>query len=121
VNTTLPVKQDFEIVQGATFRLSFEWKPEGIIPVLTGCIARMQIRSSIISKDVLLELTTENGRIILNEPVGSITLNITAPDTSAITWTNGIYDLELEFSEDSGAYVEKLLRGNVYVRREVTQ
>lgn len=121
MRTTLPIKHDFEIVQGATFRPIFVWKPEGVVADLTGCTARMQVRSSNVSKDILLELTTENGKIALNDPLGSIKLNISATETAALTWANGVYDLELEFPEDSDTYVEKLLRGNVYIMREVTQ
>ena len=50
---------------------------------LTGVTARMQLREKLDSSVVLLELTTENGRIVVDDATKTITLNITAADTAA--------------------------------------
>lgn len=93
----------------------------GLIPVavdLTGCTARMQIRPSINSSTVLLELTTVNGRITLGGLTGSIRLNLSAAETAAINWDAAFYDLELVFPN---GFVKRLLQGKVTISKEVTR
>lgn len=76
----------------------------------------MQIRRQIEDTTVMLELTTENGRITLGGAAGTIELLITAADTSTLT-TSGVYDLELV----EGAVVKRLIRGNINLNLEVTR
>lgn len=85
---------------------------------LSGYTARMQIRNKLSDTSFLLELTTENGRIILNNTLKTITLYVSATDTAAITWTSGIYSLELV---SSTGIVTTLMNGNVLVKQEVTR
>lgn len=61
---------------------------------LTGWTAKHEIRSSIDSTDVLNSLTTENGGITLGAD-GSITLHMTAAQSTALGAINGVYNLEL--------------------------
>lgn len=113
-------KAKLKIEQGATFRHKFIWSA-GTPPVpvdLTGCIIRMQVRSEIKSKTVLLELTTENGGILLEPLLGSISLYISATDTAEFTWTQGVWDLEIEYTDGT---VKRLLKGSVLVDPEVTR
>lgn len=118
------VDVDRSILQGATFSWSFTWKTapdedSAKTPVnLTGCTARMQIRSKVESPEVLLSLTTENGGIALGGTAGTIELLIDADDTAAITWTSGVYDLEIVFP---GGQVRRLMYGSVVVSPEVTR
>lgn len=83
---------------------------------MNGYTARMSIKDKI-GGTVLLSLTTENGRISLDNAAKTITLTITAADTAAITWKKGVYDLELVSTSD---VVTKLLSGSVSVEQEVT-
>lgn len=85
---------------------------------LTGFTARMHIRASVGSADVLLELSTENGGIAIDPATGTITLSISATDTAALTWRQGVYDLELT---DGAGVVTRLARGRVAVCPEVTR
>lgn len=85
---------------------------------LTGYTARMQIRPSYTSATILLELTTANSRIILDNLDKVITLQIAATDTDDITWKSGVYDLEMV---SPSAVVTQLLRGNVVVLEEATK
>ena len=88
------------------------------LPVdLTGYTARMQIRAKLEDTTVLLELTTENGRISINNTTKTISLTISATDTAAITWLTGVYSLELV----NGGVVSTLIAGNVSVKKEVTR
>jgi hypothetical protein len=110
---------DLEILQGETYTKQFIWKDSAGTEVnLTGYTARMQVRQSKASDDVLLELTTANGRISLGGAAGTIDLNLSATVTAAITWKRGLYDLELVASN---GVVRRLLEGEVTVSKEVTR
>lgn len=115
-----PFKLPLTIYQGSTFMEQVTWKAgQPAAPVdLTGCTARAQVRAEIEAPDVLLDLTTENGRIELGGATGTVTIKITAEDTAAITWTEGVYDLEVVFAD---GYVRRLLAGGVAVSPEVTR
>lgn len=110
---------DFEIEQGASFRLQFAWKDGlGAAVDLTSYTARMQVRASTSAPDVLLELTTENGRIALGGSAGTVTLTLTPVVTAGLDWRRGKYDLELIAPDSS---VTRFLQGQVSVSREVTR
>jgi hypothetical protein len=113
-------KLNLKINQGATFRKVITWKAgTPALPVdLTGCTARMQMRGKITDAAFLLELTTENGGIALGGVLGTITLNITAAQTTLIAWKSAIYDLEIVYAD---ATVRRLLAGSVSVSPEVTR
>ncbi len=66
---------------------------------------------------VLLSLTTENGGIVIDSVEKTITRNISAIDTAALTWVRGVYDMELVAPDGT---VTPLGDGTVVVRREVT-
>lgn len=116
----LPIKRKLTIVQGATFRRRWEWKPGGVIADLTGCSARMQVRADIDSPDVLLELTTENGGIVLGAEPGTIDLYIGARQTAGIAWEVGVFDLEIQYATGPDD-VDRLIAGSVSVSREATR
>jgi len=82
---------------------------------LTGATARMQIREQV-GGTVLLELTTENGGLAISGP-GTITRTLSATQTAALTWTEAVYDLEVEYADGT---VQRYLQGAVTVSREVT-
>jgi len=85
---------------------------------LAGYTARMQIRNKLGDTTYLLDMNTENGRIILNNSIKTIELKITAIDTAAITWTTGVYSLELV---SAAGVVSTLMNGTVTVKQEVTR
>lgn len=108
------------ILQGETFNHVLVWKA-GVPAVavdLTGASARMHIRSEVASADVLLELTTANGKIEFDPLEGQITLKLSAAETAALTWARAVYDLEIVHSDAS---VRRLLEGSVKVKPEVTR
>lgn len=85
---------------------------------LSGYTARMQVRAQQDSSTVLLELTTENGRIALDDTAKTISLLVAATVTAALTFVRAVYDLELI----SGAgVVTRLYSGRVKLMREVTR
>ena len=108
---SFPARLCYTILQGATFRRGFRWcsvpyptrmhhgmlvHAETCLPVpdadlvpydLTGCTARMQLRADVLAPDVLLELTTENGRIDMADGAnGWVRFVLTATDTEAIPY-----------------------------------
>lgn len=110
---------DLEINQGATYSKTFTWKDGAGEPVnLTAYTARMQVRRGVSDETVLLELTTENGRLTLGGVAGTVSLNLTPTVTAAIDWRRGKYDLELVAPDGS---VTRFLDGQVVVSREVTR
>jgi len=114
-------KINLSIDQGATFHKGITWKVGDPTPLpvdLTGCTARMQVRESIDSENIFIELTTENGRITLGTTDGSVSLDINATDTAALDWKRGVYDLEIIFAN---GVVRRLLSGTVVVSPEVTR
>ena len=116
---TTPAKLKFTIYQGATFRKRLKWTAPSGTPVdLTGCTARMQVRSEVASPDALLELTTVNGGIVLGGALGTIDLYVSDEDTGAIAWDGGVWDLEIVHP---GGEVTRLAQGSVSVSPEVTR
>jgi hypothetical protein len=83
---------------------------------LADYVARMSIKDKVGGTE-LLSLTTANSRILIDNTTKTITLEIDALDTAAITFKKGVYDLELE--SPSGV-VKALMYGNVTVTNEVT-
>lgn len=83
---------------------------------LAGATARMSVKDKVGGTE-LLSLTTENGGITIDNTAKTITLNVTAVASAALTWTKGVYDLELI---GTGGTVTALLTGKVAVTKEVT-
>jgi hypothetical protein len=79
----------------------------------------MQVRERIDDADVILELTTANGRITLGGVLGTITMVAQDEVTTTLPEIRkGVYDLELE---SAGGEVTRLLRGSVEIIRQVTR
>jgi hypothetical protein len=122
-------KYSFTIEQGSTFQLELQYKDANNDPInLSNYGGRMQIRSSVSDSTVLLQLSSSknadgtgldfsgsNG----TTPVasGSIGIYISAVSSSALTFSEAVYDLEIF----SGSYVTRVLEGKVRLSREVTR
>jgi len=113
------IKDNLLIEQGATFKRSIKWfESDEITPVnLTDFTARMHIRSDIDSDIILVTLTDLDG-ITLGGAAGTIVLNMNDTVTSALAFTEGVYDLELE---NTVGFVTRLTYGGVKVSPEVTR
>ena len=109
-------KYSFVIEQGATLNFQIDWTDSDGNPIdLTGYHARMQVRPTVASETVIIELTTENGRITLLD--NTVTLDISADDTEALPVGAYKYDLEIQ----TGAEVIRLVQGSFTVSPEVTR
>lgn len=104
--------------QGSTVDQVIVWKDATGTPInLSGYSARMQLRPSIESTTVTLELTTANSRIVLGGAAGTIQLLVSASTMVSIRPGTYVYDLEMV----SGSSVTKILSGCVKVAAEVTR
>lgn len=112
-------KLNLTIEQGATFAPPvITWSLSSGTPVdLTGWTAKLQIRPSVDSDILLIELNTENSRITLGGVAGTVQLSIAASDTALFDWNQGTYDLYLY----NGSYAKRFLYGNVKVVKAVTR
>jgi hypothetical protein len=84
---------------------------------LAGVTGRMQLRAKADSATILLELTTANGGVVIDDVLKTITLNISAADTSALTFTSAVYSLELV----EGTEVTPFIFGGITVDKEITR
>jgi hypothetical protein len=113
---------NFTIHQGATWQRTVILKnPDGTVMNLTGCTARMQIRSNyadFAGGAPLADLTTANGKIVITALEGKIVLTISAAETQTFTWRNAFYDVEVVFAD---ATIRRILEGRVEVKPEVTR
>lgn len=121
-------KYSFIIEQGATFQRELIYKDSNGNPVnLTGFGAKMQIRpapgsntlyatlsSSLDTDGTGLDLMGLSGNIPLTS--GSIGMVISAASSSAFTFEEASYDIDLT----SGSFVSRILEGKIKLSREVT-
>ena len=117
-----PASVDLMIYKGATFSKQFQWKT-GDVPtpvILTGCTARMQVRKTVNDTTILDTLTTENGKLVINDDLtGKFQINLTATQTEQYKFINAAYDLEIVFP--TGEPVYRVLSGCFSVDPEVTR
>lgn len=114
----MAAKYKLAIEQGTTVSIPLRLKNNGSVMSLAGYTARMQIRTSASSDEIIHELTTENGGISIDAASGLIGLYISAEDTAAFCFKTAVYDLELI---NSSHEVVRLLEGQVTLSLEVTR
>ena len=84
---------------------------------LTGVTARMQLRGKITDAEVILELTTENGGIVIDTALKTITIVVAATATAALSFSTAVYSMELV----DGTEVIPFITGNITLEKEVTR
>ena len=114
---------DIRIDQGADKTLRLELKDcDGASLKLDGFTARMQIRPSIVSSELLDSLTTENGRIVIDAASGALSLKF--PHSVTEGYPNRTpppaywYDIEIVSADDE---VTRVLEGKVIIRANATR
>jgi hypothetical protein len=85
---------------------------------ITGYTARMQARANVSSEDILLDLSSGGGEIVVDSTAKTITVTIEAADTAALEWKAAVYDLEMVAADGA---VTRLLQGGLTVVPEVTR
>lgn len=84
---------------------------------LAGYSGRMQIRGKLEDTEVILELTTANGGIVIDDTNKTITILITAAQSTLLTFSSAVYSLELV----NGSEVVPFLTGSISLVKEVTR
>lgn len=122
-------KYSFIIEQGATFNIQLDWTDGNGDPIdLTGYHARMQLRPTVESSDVILSLSSSldvsGSGIFLRGSAndlpltsGSIGIYIAADTSQNLDFNEAYYDLEIV----SGATVTRLVEGKVKLSKNVTR
>ena len=117
----IPANINLTIYQGTTFKKDFQWligTPSTPVDI-TNFKIRMQIRATIKDTNFIVELTTENGRIIISDAInGKFYLFLDDSITSGLTIKSGVYDIEII---DLSLHVERLIQGSIIVSPEVTR
>jgi len=113
-----PGRYNITVVNGTTFQLSPVWKVDSLPVDLTGYTADMQVRD--ISNNLIVELTTSNGKISISAALGQVNLTLTATQTSAGNLPAGNYTYALNLTS-SGGIVYQILTGNFIVTTSAVQ
>lgn len=128
-------KYSFVIEQGATTNFEIQYKDSNNTPIdLTYYSGRLQIRSTYAQDSGEIYLTLSSSRNTdgtgLNfsgsngttpPTSGSIGIYIAACTSSALTFDEGVYDLEIYSGSGDCPYTVRLLQGNVKLSKEVTR
>ncbi len=115
-------KRNLAIEQFATFTKRLIWRDSKKRPInLTGWTAKLQMRANAGSNTVLLELSTENGGIVIDPLKGIIDLILTDEQTGALTFAAAVYDLVLTAPGAPVGQAHRLIEGKVLVSPGVTR
>jgi len=108
-----------KVQQGAAFKLNVQAQNADKSAMnLTGYSARMQIRASATDPSILMEASTANTYITINGPGGVVMINVPATITDPMTWTDGVWDLEI-FTNTTD--IIRLAEGSASLSPEVTR
>lgn len=89
---------------------------QALVPIdLTGYTGRFVIKNRV-GGNILFTSQIKTDAIQIDVINNSIKLSISAEDTASFSWTNGVYEVELE---DSDGFVVQLLYGNIKVEKEI--
>jgi hypothetical protein len=114
--TALAATYGFTADKGATFTQVIKWKDANNNLInLTGYSAEMVIREKTTATNIVLTLSTSNGRIALGGAEGTITLSVSASDMDIAP---NQYTYTLELTSSTGE-VTRLLLGAFIVRSDV--
>jgi hypothetical protein len=122
-------RYSFIIEQGSTLNLELQYKDEnGVAINLSDYGGKMQLRSSVDSNDIILELSSSlqldgtglnfsgsNGQT--SPSSGSIGIYISAASSSLLNFDSALYDLEIF----SGSFVSRILEGQIKLSKEITR
>jgi hypothetical protein len=109
---------DILVDQGATLNRALFIKDSAkTLLDITDYTARMHIRDSANSENIIEILTTENEQIVIDGLGGRVDILLTPAETQALVLEKYVYDLELESPE---GHVTKIISGKLTVRSEIT-
>lgn len=106
------------VEQGATFNKVITYKDSNGTPInLTGYTAKMDIREGYNTSTSIISLNTTNSMITLGGDLGTISLLITAANTTLLKEGMYVYDLFII----NGTTITKLLKGQCVVDPRATK
>ena len=107
----------FNFTQGDTFTSAPAWKIDGAYVNVQNYSALMQLRRGSVTGTVVLELSTDNGRIVAGSTDGKFTITASSAVTAAVPAGTYYYDLQV-VSPDS--VTTTLLSGVFTVKAQVS-
>lgn len=103
--------------QGSTFKLNFTLKTPTGVQDLSNYSGRMQVRPNISSSTKLLDMSTSNGYITMNN-LGQVAVRVEASETARLPEGKHVYDFEIQSADGT---VTCILKGKFIVEAEVTR
>ena len=113
-----PGRYNLTVYKGTTFDLKPVWKIGGVPVILDNYSANMQVRYAS-DTAAIIELSTSNGSAIIDPAYGRINLHISSTDTAALP--AGIYNYDLNLTNNTDGTVYKILQGAFVVNVSITQ
>lgn len=118
-NSTKTATYAIKLNQGSSYTLPLVLKDgDGNLVNLSGYSAAMQIRIVPEAEDVIDELSTGNGRIVIDAENGKLTLSFPHEVTEAYPAGQFFYDIEIVSADDE---VTRILQGRIFINAEVTR
>jgi hypothetical protein len=113
----LSAKYNLVCDQATTFNFQFQILNDSIPWSLGGYTGTMTVRPFIGASTTTVVASTANGRMVLDQSTGRVTVTLSATITGDIAAGRYAYDLVL----DSGGIVTRILEGKFIVTGAVTQ
>ena len=111
-------QKNFEVDQNATFSFVVEYKDNNETAIdLTGASAKMQVRDVKGGTKLAVTLTSPSGGIVINGPLGKLTVTLTPTQTNKLFYPKSVYYIMVI---DTNANKIKLLEGFMTLNRSVT-
>ena len=122
-------KWNFTIEQGTTVDFSIQYKDKDLVPInISGYSGRMQIRSNYADNNPTTYITLSSslapdgtGLNFTGAATGSIGIFIAACSSSAFTFSNARYDLEIYSGSVGCPITTRILEGQVTISKETTR
>lgn len=110
--------KNFTINQGSSYRITFVLSKNGDPAILTGFTLRGQIRPSVNSNIVLLDMSSSNLLLRVNHDRSAIEMVLPETFTRRVTNTYAVYDVEMV---SVGGDVSRIVQGLITFVPEVTR
>lgn len=111
-------RYNITIINGTTFTLAPIWQVDNLPVNLTGYSADMQVRD--VSNNLIVELSTANGKAVISPALGQTTFTLTPTQTSAANLPVGNYTYAFNLT-DGSSNTYQILNGAFNVNASVIQ
>jgi len=111
-------RYNITIINGTTFTLAPIWLVDNLPVNLTGYTADMQVRD--VSNNLVVELSTANGKAVISPALGQTTFTLTPTQTSAANLPVGNYTYAFNLT-DGSSNTYQILNGAFVVQASVIQ